>query len=160
MRRKDKEITEATELLDIIHRCRVCRLAMLDEEGLYIVPLNYGYAWEENRLTFYFHSAKEGRKIRALQTHPEVAFELDCDHRLLAGDIPCKSTYGFKSIIGNGMVRFIDEPEERKKALSLLLSHQLGRDCTVTDAMQGAVALFKLEVSSFSGKASPAKPVD
>lgn len=158
MRRTDKEITETAELLDIIHCCRVCRLAMQDEEGLYIVPLNYGYAWEQEKLTFYFHSAKEGRKIRALQLHPEVAFELDCDHRLLADDVPCKSTYAFRSIIGNGTVHFIDEPEERKKALSLLLKHQLGKDCPVTDAMPAAVALFKLEVSSFTGKASPVKP--
>ena len=59
MRRKDREITDIEEIRDIIEKCKVCRLAMQDEEGLYLVPLNFGYEFEEESLALYFHSAKE-----------------------------------------------------------------------------------------------------
>lgn len=42
MRRKDREITEFEEIIDVMERCGVCRLALHDEEYPYIVPLNFG----------------------------------------------------------------------------------------------------------------------
>ena len=42
MRRKDREITDFDEIVSIIKRCDVCRLALNDEEFPYIVPLNFG----------------------------------------------------------------------------------------------------------------------
>ena len=50
MRRKDREITDIEEIRDIIEKCKVCRLAMQDEEGLYLVPLNFGYEFEKESL--------------------------------------------------------------------------------------------------------------
>ena len=41
MRRKDREITDIEEIRDIIEKCKVCRLAMQDEEGLYLVPFKF-----------------------------------------------------------------------------------------------------------------------
>jgi len=31
-------------------------------EGVYIVPLNFGFKSENGRRTFYFHGAKEGKR--------------------------------------------------------------------------------------------------
>ena len=43
MRRTDREITDRQELLDVMARCDVCRLALNDESGYpYVVPLNFG----------------------------------------------------------------------------------------------------------------------
>lgn len=67
MRRKDREVTCEADKLAILDECKVCRVALQDEQGLYIVPMNFGYQYESDRLTLYFHSAKSGRKITALQ---------------------------------------------------------------------------------------------
>ncbi|MCI9135355.1 MAG: pyridoxamine 5'-phosphate oxidase family protein, partial [Lachnospiraceae bacterium] len=40
MRRKDREITDFQEILEIIRKCDVCRIALNDEEFPYMVPLN------------------------------------------------------------------------------------------------------------------------
>ena len=45
MRRKDRELTELGEILQVVERCKVCRLAMADAAGLYLVPMNFGYAY-------------------------------------------------------------------------------------------------------------------
>lgn len=42
MRQKDREVTELQEIIAIMRRCDVCRLALNDEGYPYIVPLNFG----------------------------------------------------------------------------------------------------------------------
>lgn len=152
MRRKDREVTNIDELMQIIDRCKVCRIAMQDKAGLYIVPMNFGYAYENNQLELFFHTAKEGRKINALKENGDVCFEMDCEHRLITGDAACEYGYCFKSIIGNGKAVFIDNIEEKKTALSALMKHQTGQDFSFDDKMANNVSVFKIIVHSFSGK--------
>lgn len=152
MRRKDREVTELNELMQIIDQCKVCRIAMQDKDGLYIVPMNFGYTYDKSQLVLFFHSAKEGRKIRALKENSSVCFEMDCEHRLITADVACNYGYYFKSIIGNGKVVFIDAIEEKKTALSLLMKHQTGQDFSFDDQMVKSVSVFKIIVHTYSGK--------
>jgi nitroimidazol reductase NimA-like FMN-containing flavoprotein (pyridoxamine 5'-phosphate oxidase superfamily) len=62
MRRKDKEITNIEDKINIIDQCKVCRLGLSENNKPYIIPLNYGYSFENNMLTLFFHSAKEERR--------------------------------------------------------------------------------------------------
>lgn len=50
LRRKDREINETNELLQVIDQCKICRITMQDNEGLYIVPMNFGYIYENKQL--------------------------------------------------------------------------------------------------------------
>ena len=59
MRRKEKEISDRNIIDDLIKKAMIIRIAMVDDNLPYIVPMNFGY--KDNCL--YFHSAKEGRKI-------------------------------------------------------------------------------------------------
>lgn len=152
MRRKDREVIDLKELLQIIDQCKVCRIAMHDKAGLYIVPMNFGYTYENGQLELFFHSAKEGRKISALKENSNVCFEMDCEHRLITADVACNYGYFFKSIIGNGKVVFIDSIEEKKTALSLLMKHQTGQDFSFDDQMVNSVSVFKIIVHNYSGK--------
>lgn len=152
MRRKDREVTEINELIQIIEKCKVCRIAMQDNDGLYIVPMNFGYTCESNQLVLFFHSAKEGRKINALKENSDVCFEMDCEHSLITADVACRYGYFFKSIVGNGNVVFIDDVEEKKIALSALMKHQTGQDFSFDDRMAGSVSVFKIIVNNYTGK--------
>lgn len=152
MRRKDREVTDKNQLLEIVDCCKVCRIATQDKDGLYIVPLNFGYEYEEEALTLYFHSAKEGRKISAIAENSSVCFEMDCEHRLIEAEDACGYGYSFKSIIGNGIVTMIEDSEEKKKALSLLMLHQTGKEFAFNEKMAESVAVFKIAASSFTGK--------
>ncbi|WP_088185982.1 pyridoxamine 5'-phosphate oxidase family protein [Desulfosporosinus sp. FKA] len=152
LRRKDREVTELKELMQIIDQCKICRIAMHDKAGVYIVPMNFGYTYENSQLVLFFHSAKEGRKICALRENSDVCFEMDCEHRLITADIACKYGYYFKSIIGKGRVVFIDAIEEKKKALSLLMKHQTGQDFSFDDGTVNSVSVFKIIVQNYTGK--------
>lgn len=155
MRRKDREVTDMNELIKIIDQCKVCRIAMEDKDGLYIVPMNFGYTYEDNQLVLYFHSAMEGRKITALKDNYDVCIEMDCEHRLITGVEACQYSYAYKSIIGNGEALFIDDVVEKKTAMSILMKHQTGKDFSLDDRMVKGVSVFKIIVHSFTGKYHP-----
>ena len=154
MRRKDREVTNRIELKQILDTCNVCRVAYQDAEGLTIVPMNFGYDYTEH-LSLYFHSAKAGRKFDAFQIPQIVAFEMDGAHRLIEGEEACDYSYSFVSIIGNGTMSIVEDDDEKIKALQLLMHHETKREFEIDSAMVNKVAIFRLEVSYFTGKYHP-----
>ena len=83
MRRKDREITGRENIEPILQACKVCRVAMTGTDGWpYVIPMNFGYTWDEDGLTLYFHGGVKGKKIDSLKADPRVCFELDCEEGL------------------------------------------------------------------------------
>ncbi len=152
MRRKDREVTDINDLLSIVEECRICHLGLIDDKGMYIVPLNYGYEYINQRLNLYFHSAHVGRKIDAIINNPNVCIEMDCDHRLIEGEKACDYSFGFKSIIGNGKASIVSDYNEKLKGLSLLMKHETQREFEFDEKMINQVSVIKVEVTEFTGK--------
>lgn len=152
MRRKDREVQDRAGVRSILDRCTVCHIAMQDEQGLYIVPVNFGYVWEEDQLVLYFHSAKEGRKVLALASCPSVAFEMDCDHELVPAQQPCAYSYHYSSVMGSGTAQMVEEPDEKARALSCIMEHQSGKVFAFDEEMAGAVAVYQIQVKALSAK--------
>lgn len=152
MRRKDRLVDNPEELRLILEECQVCRIATMDEEGLYIVPLNFGYEYDGDKLTLYVHSARDGRKVRAFKNNAAVAFEMDTGHELVEGKLACQYSYRYQSIIGNGAIHELEDPAEKTKALNTLMEHLTGQSFEFNDKMVNAVAVFRIDVTRFSGK--------
>lgn len=153
MRRKDREVTGNGKINEIISSCHCCRLGFYDNGEVYIVPLNFGYDEKDGRRTFYFHSAKEGRKIDLISKTKSVGFELDGNYELIEGDTACKHSARFQSVIGTGNITFVEEPEEKKAALQSIMLHNTGKDhWDFPDAMFRGICIFKLEVKTLSCK--------
>lgn len=153
MRRKDREITDAAVIEDIISRCTCCRLGFYDGEEVYIVPLNFGYEVIDHSYVLYFHGAKEGRKIDLIQKNPRVGFEMDTNYKLKKADIACGHSARFESIVGNGVVSMVSETDEKRRGLSLLMDHNAGkRVWDFDEKMLTAVSVFKLTVTNLSCK--------
>ena len=100
MRRKDRLVDDPGELRLILEECKVCRIATMDGEGLYIVPLNFGYEYEGNKLAVCVHSARDSHKVRAFKTNAAVTFEMDTGHELVKSNMACQTSYRYKSSIG------------------------------------------------------------
>ena len=153
MRRKDREVTDFMKIENIISRCTCCRIGFYDEGEVYIVPLNFGYEVKDDTYTFYFHGAKEGRKIDFMKKNPVVGFEMDTDYALKEADTACGYSARFQSIIGTGVVSIVSESDEKELGISLLMEHYTGkRKWDFDEKMMNAVAVFKLEVTKISCK--------
>jgi len=154
MRRKDKEITDVNEKLEIVAKCKVCRLGLSENSFPYIVPLNYGFSWDNGKLTLYFHGAAEGKKMDIIQKNNNACFEIDCDSKLIEGENPCDYGYEFKSILGFGKITILETNDEKIEGLNYLMKHQTGKDIKYEfgeNALDNVVVL-KLVVEEFTGK--------
>lgn len=98
---------------EILRRCTSGTLALSGDDGYpYAVPLSYLYG--DGKI--YFHCAKEGHKIDAVKNCPKASF---C---VIESDvvIPEKFTTAYRSVIAFGQVRIIDNPEEMRRAITML----------------------------------------
>ena len=117
MRRSDREITDLKEIMDVMQKCDTCRLGLQDEKVPYIVPLNFGVREENGRITLFFHSAPEGKKIRLMEQNGAAGFEMDTAHVLIESDTACGYGMNYKCVLGVGTLSFIEDYEEKKENL-------------------------------------------
>lgn len=154
MRRSDREVTELAELEQIIRSCDVCRLGLSENNIPYIVPMNFGYELDSHVLTLYFHSAAKGKKLDILKNNPNVCFELDFGHELVAKENACSYSMKYQSIIGNGVAEFITDMQEQNRALSKMMENYTGKsDFKFEQSMVRQLAIFKVTAQDFTGKA-------
>jgi nitroimidazol reductase NimA-like FMN-containing flavoprotein (pyridoxamine 5'-phosphate oxidase superfamily) len=154
MRRKDREINDPDEKLAVIARCKVCRLALSDGDAPYIVPLNFGYTYQDNTLCLYFHSANEGRKLDILKKNNRACFEIDCEHKLIEADRACAYGFAFASVVGFGAIEILKTDEEKIRGLNVLMKHQTGKDAALDygEKELRSVVVMRMTVAEFTGK--------
>ena len=153
MRRKDREITSPDLIREYIRQCEICRLGFNDDGEVYIVPLNFGVCEQDGRYTLYFHGAKEGRKLDLIRKNPRAGFEMDCHYALTAGEKGHDCTARFRSIIGNGLMEIVEDPDEKIAGLQALMYHATGKDHWQFDKkMIDAVCVFNMTVEKLSCK--------
>ena len=150
MRRKEKEITDIKEIEFIIQQSQVCRLALADEGLPYIVPLCFGY---KNKM-LYFHSAKEGQKIDILRRNHQVCFEFDIDARVRSGKTACAWGMGYKSVIGYGTASLVEDPEEKQKALDIIMRQYSEGEFEYSAKNLAEMLVIKVVISAMTGKKS------
>ena len=154
MRRKEREITDINEKMSVIAKSKICRLGLSDNNYPYVIPLNYGYSYENEKLTLFFHSAKEGKKTTIIQNNNNACFEVDCETRLIEGEKPCNCSYEFKSVIGFWKVFYLETNDEKRKGLNYLMKHQTEREIkyNFTENELNNVDVYKMVVETFTGK--------
>jgi Predicted flavin-nucleotide-binding protein len=154
MRRNDREITDKTLIEHFIAKEQIIRIAFYDNGDLYIVPLNYGFIYDNDKYVFYFHGAKAGRKYELSKSSPQVGFEIDGAYELLEADVACDYSAKFQSVIGTGRLSIVEDYEEKIKGLNVLMNHISGKtEWSYSKEMVDAVAVFRLEVEKLSCKA-------
>lgn len=152
MSRQDRLVTEKEELISIIDRCQVIHIGMHDGENIYVIPMNYGYTWENGALTFYLHGALEGKKIELLKKNGRVGFEVDCDHELVEGKLPCQFVFKFASVAGNGKAEIIEDPAEKIQAMERLMEHYSEREFEFNERLLSIVSMIRIRVEEFTGR--------
>ena len=151
MRRKDREITDFHDIMDIMNKCDVCRLALFDGDYPYIVPLNFGVNIEDGQLYLYFHSANQGTKLDLIRQNNKATFEMDCEHNIILYDERMSCTMGYASVIGHGEIEFVDE-DDKYEALKILMKHYHHEDFQFNTNMMKATTVFRLKVLDMIGK--------
>jgi nitroimidazol reductase NimA-like FMN-containing flavoprotein (pyridoxamine 5'-phosphate oxidase superfamily) len=150
MRRREREIQDEQVIRDILEKGLVCRLGLCDGQQPYIVPMSYGY--RDRRI--YFHCAREGRKIDIVKSNDRVCIEVDIDARVIPGEAPCRWTAKYKSVIGFGRARIIDDEKEKKAGLDVIMAHYGGSGGDYDEKSLQRTSLIEVVLESMTGKQS------
>ena len=154
MRRDDRAVTAPDEIRALLEQCRVCRLAMADAAGLYIVPMNFAYTLEDVRLTLYFHSAREGRKMELIRRNGKASFAMDLCGRLVEGENGCQYSVCYQSVMGEGRIEIVKEPAQKELCLRHIMAHYTDRtDLEFSPRTVERTCVLRLEADWLSAKA-------
>lgn len=151
VRRSNREIKELEDMIAVMEKCDVCRLALNDEEYPYILPMNFGMQVLEGRITLYFHGATEGKKYELIRKNNKASFEMDCEHRLVTIMETGNCTMTYESIIGNGTIEMVSD-DEKYEALCILMRHYHKEDFPFNQNVMPMTTVFKLNVNQVTGK--------
>ena len=150
MRRKRQQLSQ-TETIAMLQSCTSGVLAVQgDDDYPYAVPLSFAY--EDGRL--FFHSAKVGHKIDAIERNEKVSF---C---VIDTDDVVQSTFTthFRSVVVFGKARVLTEDSEKRHALECLAKKYSPDYIEAADAeIDGEwkrVCAIELAIEHMAGKAA------
>jgi len=155
MTKRERQITDPEQIRHILDTGKVLHLGLAVDNEPYVVPMNYGYTTEDGKLVLYLHSALQGRKLDMIRTNPRVFFEIDCDLMPFEGRVPCQYGLVYSSIMGRGEAHLVEDVEEKKQAMSLLMKTQTGKDFTFEDRLVSIVAVIRIDVAEYTAKHRP-----
>lgn len=151
MRRVDREVTEFKDIVAIMEKCDVCRIAMNNNGYPYIVPLNFGMKVDGEKIELYFHGAMEGTKYDLIEADSRASFEMDCEHRLVTELERGNCTMEYASVVGQGYMEILSD-EEKYEALCILMQHYHQEEFPFNKAIMPRTKVFKLVVEQVTGK--------
>ena len=161
MRQAGRQLRSTTQLHAVVEACQTVRIACVDEEGPFIVPMSFGYDWadpeeidaDEPRLALWVHSAGAGRKADAFDREPRVAIEMDVQDGVIAGTYACAYSYAYRSIMGTGTIHRIQGTEAKRYGLTRIMQH-LAPEASAgfTDQALARTNIYCIDIDHFTGK--------
>lgn len=147
MRRSNQELSRE-ESVDVLLKGTSGVLAVQgDDDYPYAVPLSYVY--HDSKI--YFHCAKTGHKLDAIEKHSQVSFcVIDQDQVM-----PNEYTTYFRSVIAFGKAHILTE--DRKRAALEVLAEKYTPDdkegrIKEIDMLFKAVCMVEIEIEHMTGK--------
>ncbi len=115
---KDKKIID-----EILQSAEYGTLALCCDDIPYSIPVNFVKSGE----VVYFHGSKKGKKMEILEKNPIASFSVVESCSVIPSyfsskdNLACPATQFFKSITMDGEIVFVDDFDEKTKALSALM---------------------------------------
>lgn len=145
---KPRTETTQPEIDAIIGKCQFCHVSMADADGNpYVVPMNFGY----KDGTVYLHSSQKGKKIEILRKNPAVCIAFSTDHQLRYQNeqVACSYSMKFRSVLAYGKVEFTEDPEEKRRALEIIMRNYSPREFVFNPPSIKEVCCWSVRVVKF-----------
>ena len=136
---------------EIIRKCQVCHIAMVDPEGLpYLLPFNFGY---ENGI-IYFHSSRIGKKMEILTHNPNVCVEFSTDYllRFQSEKVGCSYTMKYRSVLAYGKVEFNEDPEQKIQIMNIVMKNYASAEFTYNPPSMNEISCWIVKIDKLEGK--------
>ncbi len=148
--RRENQLLSEKDTIAVLERGTNGVLAIQGIDGYpYAVPLSYVYCEDK----IYFHGAKVGHKIEAIQKSGKASFCVVDKDEIVSKEY---TTY-FRSVIAFGEVRILEDEFEKREALKKLAmkySADMGEEAfeKVMEKSFQAVAIIEFSIAYMTGK--------
>ncbi|PZX16661.1 hypothetical protein LX69_01731 [Breznakibacter xylanolyticus] len=142
----DPQIIEA-----VIRQSDICFIGVADFNNTpYVLPMNFGYL----NNTLYLHSAPHGRVIDILNQNNQICISFSIDHQLAFQHpkVACSYRMKAKSVVAFGRVQFIDDLNEKRQALNIIMGQYIDREFSYNDPAVRNVKIWKVPIESVTCK--------
>ncbi|HCO67558.1 MAG TPA: 5-nitroimidazole antibiotic resistance protein [Dysgonomonas sp.] len=152
IRRKNRELT-GDRITELLNDSEYGFLSLGTSENGYAYGIPISYAFEEESRTLYFHCAPEGHKLDNIRLNNQVSF---C---VVGKTLPIADKYTtlYESVMAFGIAEIIEDAEEKRKALRLLLrKYSIGYEEAGEKYIDGSwdrTLTFKLTIQHITAKA-------
>ncbi len=148
MRRLDLVLSQE-EAIAIVDENQFAVLCLNDPAGRpYGLPMDY--VRQGNSL--YFHGSKEGRKVNSMKATPWACAVIIGENEI----VPNKFGRKYKSVIVEGGIELIDEPEFKRQVMTWVVKRKspdyFEKGLTVIKKMLDRVLVYKMNMETVSGK--------
>jgi len=150
--KRETQVIDENQIKTILDTAKVLNLGLAVDNMPYVAPMNYGYTMENGKLVLYLHSAVKGNKLDMIRKNPNVYFSLDCDHKPFEGEKPCQYGLAYSAVMGRGTAVIVEDVEEKKQAMSILMKTQTGKDFSFDDRLVSIVSVIRIDVSEYKAK--------
>ena len=150
--KREQQITDQTQIQKLLDAGKVLHLGLSVDNEPYVIPMNYGYTMENEKLVLYLHSALRGKKLDMLRANPKVYFEFATDLQPFGDGKPCQYGLAYSAVLGKGIATIVEDVEEKKQAMSVLMKTQTGKDFVFRDEWVGIVAVIRIDVTEYTAK--------
>ena len=148
---KTIEINDLKIIEETLNNCDVCFVGMVDPQNqAYTLPMNFGYA----NGFFFLHSGQEGKHISCIEHNPQVCLSF-CPQRKLAyqnREVACSYTMKSRSVLAFCEVSFVEHPEEKIKAMNILMSHYTNETFNYSQPAINNVKVWKAKIKKMTCK--------
>lgn len=144
-------IEDQQRVEEILSRCDICFVGITDLEGNpYVIPMNFGY----RDGVIYLHSGPTGSSIDMLARNNNVCITFSVDHELVFQHpkVACSYRMKAKSVICRGRVNFIDNLDDKREALNILMSHYSSREFVYSDPAVRNVKIWEVPMEKVTAK--------
>ena len=150
MQKKEREITDISEIEEIIKKSINCRIGLVDGDEPYVVPVCFGY----ERGALYFHGALEGRKFELIKKNDKVSFEVEADVEVVFATSPCDWTMKYRSVIGVGKASIVESDGEKIHGLELIMKHYSEGEFSFPKSRLDLSSVVRVDIERITGKQS------
>lgn len=154
IRRKDRVMKTSREMEALLEQAAVGRLAVVTEDGPYVVPVNYVFL----EGAIYFHTALSGRKVASLQSDSRVCFLVDEVGPQVLWQRGCGISQIYRSVMCFGKAEFVHDPTEKKAILEKMIRKYVPTSHPMNDQNIQGTGVVKIVIEEMSGKAHGPSP--
>jgi uncharacterized protein len=145
-------ILEEQEIVEnIISQADICYVGMVDKQNTpYVIPMNFGY----KDGVIYLHSGPTGHSIDILNLNNNVCVTFSIDHELVFQHpkVACSYRMKAKSVICRGKVCFIENLDDKRDALNIIMSHYSDKTFEYSEPAVKNVKIWEIPIDYISAK--------